>query len=152
MAALVPGDELEVHAPAGAGFPWTAHKGRDLLLFAAGSGIAPIRSVIRGLLGGQRGGFGQVRLYYGHRRADDFAYLEEQPEWVRAGVEIVQVASATDPTWSGARGWVQDVLRHDPPHLATAVAYLAGMTPMIDGVTRTLEALGLARERIFLNY
>jgi sulfhydrogenase subunit gamma (sulfur reductase) len=151
VAALGVGDELELFAPSGAGFPLETHRGQDLLLFAAGSGIAPIRSVIRQLLA-QRTAFGRVRLYYGHRRADDFAYLAEHGAWLQGGVDIVQVTSATDASWPGARGWVQDVLRRDPPHLAAAVAYLAGMTPMIEGVTRTLEELGLERERIFLNY
>src|SRR4051794_35495243 len=40
------GATVEATAPFGRGFPVTEGSGRDLLLFAAGSGISPMRSLV----------------------------------------------------------------------------------------------------------
>lgn len=151
LAALGPGATVDLTAPMGKGFPAGQHAGCDLLLFAAGSGIAPIRAVVRHVLA-RRDDYGRVRLYYGHRRPDEFAYTAEHPEWERGAIELIRVASAPDANWPGARGWVQHALRSAPPDLSRAVAYVSGMKPMVEGVTRTLAELGLPADRVFLNY
>src|SRR5262245_4200059 len=46
LAALPVGARIAASAPAGQGYPVRDHSGQDVLLFAAGSGIAPIRSVV----------------------------------------------------------------------------------------------------------
>src|SRR5687768_8028245 len=50
MSGLAPGDALPMTAPEGAGFPVAEHRGRDLILVAAGTGIAPLRAVVHVVL------------------------------------------------------------------------------------------------------
>lgn len=144
LAALEPGATIEITAPMGKGYPIEQHRGHDLLLVAVGSGIAPIRSVVRHVLA-DRGRFGAVRVYYGQRRPEDFAYAREEEEWRRQGIELVRVPSAEGV-------YVQDALRASPPPLANCCAYVSGMKPMIAAVTDTLVGLGLERGRVFLNF
>lgn len=149
LVALPPGAAIEARDVLGAGFPLSAQRGRDLVLAAAGSGIAPLRALLHEILR-QRSDFGQVSLYYGQRDQSDLAYQREFSAWRAADIAVVPVLSQPSPGWSGARGYVQQHLRG--PLLPGTSAFLCGMTPMIEGVTAALLALGVPRERVFLNY
>lgn len=145
MVALEVGDTLSLSAPRGAGFPIDTHTGKDLILVAAGTGIAPLRAVVHVVLR-RREAYGEVALFYGHREASHFAYTREWEGWKARGIEIV-------PVLSGEGGRVQDAVAargitsgHD------AVAYLAGMREMIADTKLALAALGVGDERVFLNY
>ncbi len=153
LARVAAGDTLLVGAPSGPGFPLAQHEGRDLLLLAAGTGIAPIRAVVRCLLE-PRARWGRVDLYYGQRAEDGFAFADEHAAWCDAGLAVNLIASDADRTaaWTGARGRVQDVLRAAPPaNLNDAVVYLCGMASMVTDVTATLASLGHDPADLFLN-
>jgi len=145
LAGLGAGERLRVGLPEGRGFPVVEHAGRDLILCAAGSGIAPLRAVIRTVLP-RRAEFGDVTLFYGQRDTSHFAYADEWPAWRAVGIEVVPlVSSGNDPR-------VPDAIAAHPPPVGNAVAYLAGMKPMIHAAIEVLGELGLPKERIFLNY
>ncbi len=154
IAAAQPGALVDATAPFGEGFAVEAARGRDVLLFAAGSGITPIRSLLHWLLD-RRQAHGRIALYYGQRSDRDFAYLREHADWQRAGVHLVLCASQPSPTWTGARGYVQTVARELRLHeISTddAVAFLCGMKSMIDAVRVELLHFGLPAARTYLNF
>ncbi len=150
VAAAVPGGALDMSAPFGDGFPVGEAEGRDVLLFAAGSGIGPIRSVVQHLLA-RPGRFGRAVLFYGQRRGPDFAYRREYPEWERGGVRVVLCPSREDEGWPGVRGHVQDVasaLAFGGSSLGNSVAFAAGMRAMIDDVRAVLARAGVPPARV----
>jgi ferredoxin-NADP reductase len=72
---LRPGDEFEVRGPIGGYFVWEPALGGPLLLAAGGSGVVPLRSMLRA-----RQLFGSsvpVRLLYSSRSWDDVIYRAE---------------------------------------------------------------------------
>lgn len=151
--AAQPGAVVQATAPFGDGFPVDQARGRDVLLFAAGSGITPVRALLQWILA-HRAAHGRVALYYGQRSDRDFAYVREHEDWQRAGVHLVLCASQASPTWLGARGYVQTVARELRLHeISTdnAVAFLCGMKSMVDGARVELVHFGLPPERTFLN-
>ena len=173
-AAARTGGELETTAPFGAGFPVDSAHGRDVLLFAVGSGVSPIRALVQHMIA-DRPRFGRVALFYGQRGHEPFAYAREHAAWQEAGVRVVLCASTGNGIYMGprrregapealsvggdgpmrARGYVQDAARSlgllgaDP---AQAVAFLCGMRAMVEDVRGVLAAAGVAAERTFLNY
>jgi NAD(P)H-flavin reductase len=154
IAAAVPGAALQVTPPFGAGFPVEDAVGKDVLLFAAGSGIAPIRALVQHLLA-RRDDFRRITLFYGQRRGADFAYLGEHLHWERQGIRVVLCPSREDDAWLGLRGRVQEVARSlafggAPP--SDAVAFVVGMTAMVDDVKRTLAVAGVPGEHVHLNF
>lgn len=154
VARAAPGARLDVTAPFGKGFPVDEARGRDVLLFAAGSGIGPIRAIVQHLVA-DRDAFGRVTLFYGQRRGGDFAYRREHLAWERRGVRVVLCPSAEDDAWPGVRGRVQEVARSlafggSAPE--DAVAYVCGMTAMVDDVRRTLAAAGVPPDRVHVNF
>jgi NAD(P)H-flavin reductase len=76
-----------------------------VLIFATGSGISPIRSLIESGFGADRRS--DVRLYYGARNLNRMAYQEKFKEWESAGVKVVPVLSQPDDGWKGETGYVQ---------------------------------------------
>jgi NAD(P)H-flavin reductase len=145
---------VDATAPFGEGFPVEQARGRDVLLFAAGSGITPMRALLQWILD-RRDEHGRIALYYGQRSDRDFAYVSEHATWQRAGVHLVLCASQASSAWRGAHGYVQLVARELKLHeisTTNAVAFLCGMKSMIDGARAELVHFGLEAERIFLNF
>jgi NAD(P)H-flavin reductase len=150
----VPGAHLALTPPFGNGFPVHEAESRDVLLFAAGSGIAPIRALVQHLVGA-RDRFGRVTLFYGQRQGAEFAYRGEHLAWERRGVRVILCPSGEDDAWQGVRGRVQKVARSvafggAPP--GDAVVFVSGMHPMVDDVRRTLAQAGIPPNRVFANF
>ena len=148
------GGTLELTHPFGEGFPVEEAEGRDILLFAAGSAIGPIRALVLHLIA-HRNRFGRVTLFYGQRHGAEFAYRPEYLEWERRGVRVVLCPSAEDDAWPGVRGRVQQVaqsLGFGGVSTGDAVAFVAGMTAMVDDVRRTLAGAGIPPQRVHANF
>merc|ERR1719232_1330802 len=122
---------------------------KSVLLFAAGSGISPIRSAIEsGALGGK-----DVTLYYGARDERLMAYQEKFDAWEEAGVKVVPVLSQGGDDWTGRTGYVQAALKEDGVTAAGATgALLCGMKGMAEGVTAALTAAGVEEGRVLTNF
>ena len=129
---------------------------QNVLLFAAGSGIAPIASAIEsGLLKtqGVEGGSRTARLYYGERTETDLCYVDRFPAWEQAGVEVVPVLSQPSESWGGRTGYVQNALEEDGvPIPRNTGALLCGMKGMTEAVTDTLTKAGVFDGRILQNF
>lgn len=145
IALGAPGGALALTAPFGRGFPVDAARGRDVLLFAAGSGIAPIRALVQAL-SARRDEVGRITLFYGQRRGAEFAYRSEHLSWERRGIRVVLCPSAEDDAWPGVRGRVQEVARslaYGGVRIPGAAAFVSGMPPMVAGVRAALAEAGV---------
>ena len=154
VAAAEEGAKLLSTAPMGRGFPVAEMVGRDVLLFAAGSGISPIRGLLRHILH-VRGEMGRVVLFYGQRFVTEFAFAEDRKDWERGGVEVTLCCSQATGAWHGAKGRVQEVGEGATwGGLApqNTVVFLCGMKGMVEGVRERLGVAGIPPERTFLNY
>ncbi|MGC3997796.1 MAG: oxidoreductase [Anaeromyxobacter sp.] len=154
VAAAAAGSALEVSEPFGNGFPVAEAEGKDLLLFAAGSAIAPIRALVQHVVG-HRERFRRATLFYGQRHGADFAYRAEHVTWERGGVRVVLCPSRADDAWEGVRGRVQEVARAlafggTPPE--ETVAFVSGMKAMVEDVRQTLGEAGIPPERVHANF
>lgn len=161
MTSLEEGDEISIQAPAGKGFPVMEHQGHDLLLFASGSAIAPLRAVIQQIMS-HRDEYGKVYLYYGHYYPSEFAYRDEFSTWQKSGINLVTVA--TDPSkdpdaldkdisgWDGAIGFVQNAFLDSTPSLRNPIAYVCGMKEMVQAVIEALQKKNIPPEQVFQNF
>lgn len=152
MAGLTPGAEIAVSAPLGKGYPLASHRGRDVHLFAVGSGIAPVRAVIDAIRG-DRAAWGRVMLWDGQRQEDHLAYKAERTAWRADRIEVIECLSAPIGEWAGPRGRVMEVFEARPPELtADAVAYVCGMKAFVEELKGKLGGRGFGAERIFQNF
>lgn len=144
------GSLLAVRGPAGSfTFPDLPREHRFLFI-AGGTGIAPLRSMIRHAVLSRRPG--RIRLLYSARTPRDFAYLAELRGMARRG-EIGLSLTATremTPRWRGARGRIVaaqlSALVEDPATLC----FVCGPASMVAEVPLILRELGIDRTRILL--
>uniref|UniRef100_A0A453ANG9 Oxidoreductase FAD/NAD(P)-binding domain-containing protein n=1 Tax=Aegilops tauschii subsp. strangulata TaxID=200361 RepID=A0A453ANG9_AEGTS len=156
LCGLRDGDVVELGAVMGKGFPiervTPADAAETLLLFATGTGISPIRSLIEfGFAAKQRA---DVRLYYGARNLETMAYQERFAEWESSGLKIVPVLSRPDDGWKGERGYVQRAFL-EAKNIANPTstgAVLCGQSQMIEEVTSALTADGVSQDKILKNF
>jgi NAD(P)H-flavin reductase len=154
VAEAVQGGTLDLSPPFGKGFPIEDGHDRDVLLFAAGSGIAPIRALVQHVLS-DRSSFRRATLFYGQRHGSEFAYSREHLEWERGGVRVVLCPSQEDDAWPGVRGRVQTVassLALGGAEPGRTAAFVSGMTAMVIDVRATLAEAGVPPEHVHLNF
>jgi NAD(P)H-flavin reductase len=150
LVRLEPGAQVRSTRPEGRGFPLVLARGKDLLLFATGSGISPIRSVIESIRA-ERSAYGRVTLFFGARTPQAFAYEDELHHWEAASIRVVRTVSQPGASgWQGLTGYVQGHLGEEP--VEGALAFVCGQSGMVQGVMDALRARGLPREAIHLNY
>lgn len=120
---------------------------RHFLFIAGGTGIAPLRSMIRH--GRARGG-GTFRLLYSARTPLDFAYRRELCGMARRREIELRLTATRDVTdvWRGDRGRItreQLAALIDTPR---TLCFVCGPAAMVDDVPRMLRELGIDRSRI----
>lgn len=137
-----PGDELEVLGPLGGYFVWNAADASPVQLIAGGSGIVPLRAMVRARLeaaSGQR-----FRLLYSVRTAEDAIYRDEL-ESLPGEIPVEWVYTRAAPAgWSGATGRL-DAERLDAavwPVADDPLIFVCGPTAFVEAVARSLVARG----------
>lgn len=138
-----PNKTLTIDPPMGAGYPLGDFAlGKDILMFAVGSAIAPLRPVVQHFRA-DRSAYGRITLYVGAHSEEDFAFSSEFDAWERDRIDVVKSVS---------KPWVWQRFEADPPPVANAVAYVCGMKPMMEDTAAALERAGLPKDRIGKNW
>jgi ferredoxin-NADP reductase len=146
-----PGDEIELRGPIGGYFVWepTGPDGAvPLLLLAGGSGVVPLRAMLR--LRAQAGSSVPVRLLYSVRSLPEVIYrseLDHEADGVRV---IYTLTRQQPPGWTGyARRVDQQMMTEVAwPEAQAPVAYVCGPTNFVEAVAADLVALGYPPQRV----
>jgi len=136
--------------PLGRGFPIDQYRGRDFILAAVGSAIAPIRGVLRSVCY-RRVDFGKIVLVYGVRHPEEFSFLHEVESWQQSQIEVILTVSRSEGLeWKGKTGYVQSHFSKTVKGLSQPVAMICGMQAMIDQSRDELIRLGV--KEVLTNY
>jgi dihydroorotate dehydrogenase electron transfer subunit len=127
LAAIMPGQELDLFGPLGNGFTLPAHL-KDVAIVAGGVGIASVFLPAQALLA--QGA--KVRLYYGARTK---ALLVDAKKFEDAGCEV---HAATDDGSFGHHGFVTELLERATPRPELILA--CGPSPMLRAVAKVAHA------------
>lgn len=151
LADLRVGGHLEVSPATGPGFPLAESRGKDVLLFATGSGIAPIHAALRAI-SADRTGYGEVHLFFGVRTRHDFAFTGELDTLAAVKrIRVHRVVSRALDEEDRFVGYVQERFLSELPPVTDPVAFLAGRPEMVEAATRMLIGAGIPAERIHRN-
>ncbi|KAL3644687.1 hypothetical protein CASFOL_009867 [Castilleja foliolosa] len=140
LCGLQKGDVVELTPAMGKGFDIDQisppENYQTLVIFATGSGISPIRSLIETGLSADK-------------RSD-----ERFKDWQSAGVDIVPVLSQPDDSWKGEQGYVQTAFAKEKRIISpqSTGAVLCGQKQMSEDVTSLLVADGVSSEKILKNF
>jgi ferredoxin-NADP reductase len=146
-----PGDEIEIRGPIGGYFVWDpagADAAAPLLLLAGGSGVVPLRAMLRHRA--RVGSSVPVRLLYSVRSLPDVIYRSElsaEP----GGVQIIYTLTRQQPPgWTGYARRVDAAMMAEVawPVAQAPVAYVCGPTNFVEAVAGDLVALGYPPLRV----
>lgn len=141
-------DQMEVRGPIGGWFVWEADDGGPLMLVAGGSGIVPLRSILRHRQ--LSGSTVPVRLLYSSRSLPDVIYASEL-EQAADGVDVTLTLTREHPAgWLGRSGRVDaEMLREIAwPAADGPLAYVCGPTSFVETVAAGLTGLGYPPQRV----
>ena len=141
------GDELELRGPVGGYFVWEPGEGGPLMLLAGGSGVVPLRSILRHR---QRTGSGvPARLLYSARSWEDVIYRDELGQH-HDGVQASYTLTRSQPAgWTGHTGRINQALLAEVAWLAKArpLTYICGPTSFVETAAAALVDLGYPPEQ-----
>lgn len=148
------GDTIEVAPPKGRFiFEPNDSKTKNIALFAAGSGITPILSIIKCAL--EEEIHSKVILVYGNKTTDDTMFLNEllelQHEYKeRFSIQFVFSQQDEDDSIFGRieKSTVNYVMKNKHKHIEVDAYYLCGPEAMIHTVKNVLTDHGIDKDRI----
>jgi ferredoxin-NADP reductase len=141
------GAVVDVEGPVG-GFTFPNRSGVARVLFVAGgTGIAPLRAMIRHALAI---GVAEIGVMYSARTSEDFAYEAELRDLAATGRIALRltVTREADSRWSGPRGRIDASLLAGLLHDRSTLCFVCGPRALVDDVPRTLAGLGVPAERV----
>jgi ferredoxin-NADP reductase len=142
------GDQLELRGPIGRWFVWDTSDGGPLLLVAGGSGVVPLRAILRHR---QRSDSDiPARLLYSSRTVGDVIYHGELDQY-RDGAEVIYTLTRSQPPgWAGYSGRVDAAMlaRTAWPASQHPLAFVCGPTRFVETVAGQLVALGYPPGRV----
>jgi NAD(P)H-flavin reductase len=141
-----PGEEVRIEGPHGRFL--LRQPVRNSLFVAAGTGIAPVRSMIGHAL--RQGATARLQLLFGSRSEEAILYSREfeQLAAAHANFEFHPTLSSAGAAWAGRRGRVQE---HLFPLLAGRTdldVYVCGARAMVNEVRERLEQSGFDPQSI----
>lgn len=135
-----PGDELTVLPPSGRFTPHSLDN--DLLLFAAGSGITPMMSILKAAM---VDGKADVALFYASTRSADMIFDEALRDLEKKYTPRLRIQRWLDAEQGLPNSVTVATLAADMP---TADVFLCGPAPFMNMVTTTLAEAGVDHARV----
>jgi CDP-4-dehydro-6-deoxyglucose reductase len=140
---------LSIEGPLGQ-LVYREHAGVPMLLVGGGTGLAPLKSILRHVL--ENNLHRDITLYWGVRgRRDLYAHDELEAIARRIpGFRYRPVLSEADADWPARRGFVHEAVRRDFEHLTAADIYASGPPAMIAALRETFALRGADPARLFV--
>lgn len=143
------GDLIELRGPIGGYFVWEAGLGGPTLLVAGGSGVVPLRSMIRH----RQANHSTVpaHLLYSSRSWEDVIYRDELEAAAGDALQVTHTLTRSQPPgWTGHRRRIDREMLAEvswPPE-ERPLAYLCGPTRLVESVADAIVELGHDPARI----
>lgn len=139
-------DLLRLNGPLGTFFLRECAK-TDIFFLATGTGIAPVKAMLESLMHVPEDLQPQsITVLWGGRKPEDF-YIDIAA--IPGNHRYIPVISRPNEDWTGAEGYVQDILLSTAPDLSKAAVYACGSGDMIHSAKQALSNAGLPLARFY---
>ncbi len=145
--ALKTGDKITYLGPFG-NFKLNLEDGSKKILFCAtGTGVAPLRLMLNKALESKK----DVYLYIGTNNFEEVFSQNYFEEIAKKHKNFKYQFAVKNPheKWSGAVGFINDLIKKDHPDARDCSAYLCGSPLMIEAATKILLENGCPQDRIY---
>lgn len=145
---LVPGTMLDIDGPLGR-FTFPVEPAAQRFLFiAGGTGISPLRSMLRHSLHVRHA---EIGLMYSARQPDEFAYAQELQAMARAGTIELRMTVTRDverTDWPGTRGRITRDDLAPLVHDGRTLCFVCGPPALVNEMPKLLYQLGVKRDLV----
>jgi ferredoxin-NADP reductase len=145
---LEPGALVDIEGPLGRfTFP-TAPTERRFIFIAGGTGISPLRAMLRHAL---RAPHDEIGVLFSARTPAEFAYEQELRGLAaakRIELELRVTREVGQDDWTGARGRIRREDLAPLVHGRATLCFVCGPPALVQEIPQLLEELGVPRERI----
>lgn len=145
---LTAGTLVDIDGPVGRfTFPDAPAESRFLFI-AGGTGISPIRSMLRHSIHVPHDAIG---LMYSARLPEEFAYVDEVRAMASAGTIELRLTVTRDVgpgNWTGTRGRITRAELEPLVHDGRTLCFVCGPPALVEEMPRLLQELGVPRERV----
>jgi CDP-4-dehydro-6-deoxyglucose reductase, E3 len=139
-------DLLRLNGPLGTFF-LREYTNTDIIFLATGTGIAPVKAMLESLTHvPERQRPQSITVLWGGRKPEDF-YIDITA--IPVEHRFIPVISRPYDGWTGAKGYVQDVLLSTVADLSNAAVYACGSVSMINSAKQIVFNAGLRSGRFY---
>jgi NAD(P)H-flavin reductase len=152
LANLKEGNEIEFLGPIG-NFTFQNQQGQTALFIGTGTGIAPLKSIIKEEL--EKGWPDKIHLLFGVRYIKDIFYkefFEKLAVKYKNFTFDLTLSRPENESWAkegGKIGRVTDLLKNLELNPAKTSAYICGLKEMVTETTEILQQKGLLKEALY---
>jgi Na+-transporting NADH:ubiquinone oxidoreductase subunit F len=143
------GDEVTINGPYGEFF--LRDTDRNIVFIAGGSGMAPIKSILSGMV--EKGSGRKATYFFGAVSKRDLFLVDEMRELEKKLPNFKYVPALSGPKpedqWEGETGLITEVLDRHLDGGNNVEAYLCGSPGMIDASIAVLSKKGIPEELIY---
>lgn len=153
------GDVVEVMTPMGNFYTLNSAANKNIVLFAGGSGITPMLSIIKTLLA--QNDSSTISLFYGNQNEDSIIFKNELESLVNTSANRFKLFSILDqapnnyPALYTGLITKEKVLALLENHIGLNLDnefFICGPTPMMKNIEETLIGLNIPKDKIHLEY
>lgn len=145
------GDSLFIRGPYGVGFPLDKFAGKNLIIVAGGSGLAPVRPLISQIVDG-RLPVASLCLIAGFKNAAGVLFADEIAAW-KQKCSMTLTVDKPENGWNGETGLVTEHIRKLRLSDSNEVeAVVVGPPVMMKFATAEFRLLGLPAEKIWVSF
>jgi len=122
----------------------------NVLFFATGCGLAPLKLMIETILADEKEKR-KIKLYLGVNNFSDVFFKDyfDELSGKYSNFSYQIVVNNPDPNWNGPTGFITELVKKDFPDASKCAAYLCGNKFMIEDVSKILTERGCPKERIY---
>lgn len=131
-----------------------ANNTKTYVLFAAGSGITPLMSILKTVLEIEKNSF--VYLIYTNKNENSIIFNNELNELQskNSNLKVIHYLTQASPNWSSNTGRVDkniaaEILKSNlPAYISSAEYYMCGPEAMMDEISSAISMFGVSRDKI----
>jgi sulfhydrogenase subunit gamma (sulfur reductase) len=151
--------KIGVRGPFGNAFPIEKAKGKDILFFAGGLGIVPLRPLIHQVMN-EKSKFKRIALICGARNPHEILFKDDIDSWQKKGLQLIlgvrkglqlliNTAEGKNKSSKGKIVPVTEQINIPKISFKKACAFICGPSIMINETLKSLNIMGVSEDNIF---
>jgi len=151
LAELKKGSPITIRGPYGTGYPMKNMEGKNIVIIAGGTGVAPPRSVIK-YIEKHRKKYADVHMFLGFRDPSEVLFKEDIDNWSQKFNTTLTVDKCADPGFLGKVCFVTDAFSEISIKPDNTDVILCGPPVMMKVGVDKLKSKRFADNQIYLSF